>query len=86
MHLHPDIVEYPAEGPKLLYDLIIGKQTLHNIGAVLDFKEKTITSDDILLLTRNINNLQLKSSITRAFKFNASYTQSQKVHVTQPSA
>jgi septin family protein len=24
-----------------LYDLIIGKQTLHDIGAVLDFKEKT---------------------------------------------
>jgi hypothetical protein len=74
-HLRPDIVEYPAGGPKLLYDLIIGKQTLHDIGAVLDFKEKTITIDDILLPMRNINNLQLKSSISRAFKLNANYAQ-----------
>jgi hypothetical protein len=75
VHLHLDIVEYSAGGPKPLYDLIIGKQTLHDIGAVLDFKEKTITIDDILLPMRNINNLQLKSSISRAFKLNSSYAQ-----------
>jgi hypothetical protein len=75
VHLRPDIVEYPVEGPKTLYNLIIGKQTLHDIGAVLDFKEKTITFDDILLPMRNINNLQLKSSILRTFKLNASYAQ-----------
>ncbi len=75
VHLRPDIVEYPTGGPKPLYDLIIGKQTLHDIGAVLDFKEKNITIDDILLPMRNINNLQLKSSILRAFKLNAKYTQ-----------
>jgi hypothetical protein len=50
VHLHPDIVEYPRGGPQPLYDLlIIGKQTLHDIGTVLDFKEKTITIDEILL-------------------------------------
>ncbi len=75
VHLRPDIVEYPTEGPKPLYNLIIGKQTLHDIGVVLDFKEKTITIDDILLPVRNINNLQLKSSILRAFKLNPNYTQ-----------
>jgi hypothetical protein len=75
VHLRPDIVEYTTGGPKPLYNLIIGKQTLHDIGAVLDFKEKTITIDDILLPMRSINNLQLKSSISRAFKLNASYTQ-----------
>ncbi len=75
MHLHSDIVEYVKGGPKPLYNLIIGKQTLHDIGVVLDFKEKTITIDDILLPMRNINNLQLKSSILRAFKLNANYTQ-----------
>ncbi len=58
-----------------MYDLIIGKQTLHDIGAVLDFKEKTITIDDILLPMRNINNLQLKSRILRVVKLNASYAQ-----------
>jgi hypothetical protein len=50
VHLRPDIVEYPKGGPKPLYNLIIGKQTLHDIGAVLDFKERTIAIDDILCL------------------------------------
>jgi hypothetical protein len=75
VHLHPDIVEYPKGGLKSLYDLIIGKQTLHDIGAVLDFKEKTVTIDEILLPMRNINSLQLKSSISRALKLNSSYAQ-----------
>jgi hypothetical protein len=75
VHLRPDIVEHPKGGPKPLYNLIIGKQTLHDIGAVLDFKEKTITIDDILLPMRNINNLQLKPSISRALKLNSSYAQ-----------
>ncbi len=75
VHLHPDTVEYSAGGPKPLYDLIIGKQTLHDIGTVLDFKEKTITIDDILLPMRNISNLQLKSSISAALKLNSSFAQ-----------
>ncbi len=39
--LTPDIVDYEKGAQAHLYDLIIGKQTLHDIGAVLDFKEKT---------------------------------------------
>jgi hypothetical protein len=73
--LCPDIVEYSKGGPPPLYDLIIGKQTWHYIGAVLDFKERTITIDDIFLPMRNINNLQLKPSISRAFKLNSSFAQ-----------
>ncbi len=42
---------------------------------MLDFKEKTITIDNIFLPMRNINDLQLKSSILRAFKLNANYAQ-----------
>jgi hypothetical protein len=61
-----DIVEYNVEANAPLYDLIIGKQTLHNKGVVLDFREKTINIDRILLPMRNIINLQLKPSITRA--------------------
>jgi hypothetical protein len=53
VHLLPGIVEYPKGGPKPLYNLIIGKQTLHDIGAVLGFKKRTITIDDILLPMRN---------------------------------
>jgi hypothetical protein len=47
-----------------------GKQTLHDIGAVLDFKEKTITIDRILLPIRNIVKLQLKPSVTKALQHN----------------
>jgi hypothetical protein len=58
-----------------MYDLIIGKQTLHNLGVVLDFKEKTIQIDKFLLPMRNIANLQLKPSITRALRHNTCLTQ-----------
>ncbi len=75
VHLRPDIVEYPRGGPPLLYNLIIGKKTLHDIGAVLDFKERTIDIDEILLPIRNINNLQLKPSISRVLKLNSSFAQ-----------
>jgi hypothetical protein len=70
VRLTPDIVEYKVGAPSPLYNLIIGKQTLHNIGAVLDFKEKTIPIDSILLPMRNIVNLQLKPSITKALRHN----------------
>jgi hypothetical protein len=69
--LTPDIVEYEVGAQAPLYDLIIGKQTLHNIGAVLNFREKTITIDSILLPIRNILNLQVKPSVTWALKNNA---------------
>jgi hypothetical protein len=51
-----------------MYDLIIGKQTMHNLEVVLDFKKKTIQINEILLAMRNITNLQLKPSITRALR------------------
>ncbi len=36
------IVEYsPGQVP--MYDLIIGKQTMHDLGVKLDFRERTIT-------------------------------------------
>ena len=40
VHPTPDIVEYDTEANAPLYNLIIGKHSLHDIGAVLDFKEK----------------------------------------------
>jgi hypothetical protein len=70
VHLTPDIVEYKVGAPSPLYDLIIGKQTLYDIGAVLNFKEKTITIDSILLPMRNIVNLQLKPSAPKALQHN----------------
>ncbi len=59
-----------------MYNLIICKQTLHDLGVVLDFKEKTIQIDKTLLPMRNIiANLQLKPSITRALRHNTCLTQ-----------
>ncbi len=58
-----------------MYDLIIGKQTMHNPGVKLDFQEKTITIDKILLPMRNIANLQLKPRITRALRENTCFAQ-----------
>ncbi len=43
--LQLDIIEYNAGEQAPMYDLIIGKQTLHDLGVVLDFKEKTIQID-----------------------------------------
>ncbi len=73
--MKPDIVEYAHNGAPPAYDLILGKQTLHNLGVVLDSKGKTITIDGILLPMKNINNLQLKPSISRALKSNTSFSQ-----------
>jgi hypothetical protein len=75
VRLQLDIVEYSPGDQAQMYDLTIGKQTLHNLGVVLDFKEKTIQIDKILLPTRNIVNLQLRPSITRALKQNTCLTQ-----------
>jgi hypothetical protein len=58
-----------------MYDLIIGKQTMHNLGVKLDFQEKTITIDKIPLPMRNILNLQLKPRITRALRDNTCFSQ-----------
>ncbi len=54
VRLQPDIVEYSPGDQAPMYDLIIVKQTMHNLGVKLDFQEKTITIDKILLPMRNI--------------------------------
>ena len=74
VHLVPDIVEYTPGLDRPMYDLIIGKNTMHDLGVILDFKESTIQKDKILL-PRDIANLQLKKSITRALRSNTSHAQ-----------
>jgi hypothetical protein len=75
VRLQPDIIEYSLGDQAPMYDLIIGKQTMHDLGAKLYFKEKTIQIDEILLPMRNITNLQLKPSITRALRQNTCLAQ-----------
>jgi hypothetical protein len=75
VRLQPGIVEYSPGDQAPMYDLIIGKQTMHNLGVKLDFQEKTITIDEILLPMRNITNLQLKPRITRVLRENSCFAQ-----------
>jgi hypothetical protein len=75
IRLQPDIVHYSPGDQAPMYDLIICKQTLHDLGVVLDFQEKTIQIDEILLPMRNNANLQLKPRITRALRENTCFTQ-----------
>jgi hypothetical protein len=73
--LQPDIVEYSPGEQAPIFDLIIGKQTMHGLGVKLDFQEKTTTIDEILLPMRNIVNLQLKPRITRVLRENTCFAQ-----------
>jgi hypothetical protein len=66
----PDVVEYRKDS-KPQYYLILGNETMQELGIVLDFKSKTITIDEITLPMRNINLLQ-GSSTLRALKLNNS--------------
>jgi hypothetical protein len=66
----PDLVEYNKDS-KSQYDLILGNETMKELGIVLDLKSKTITIDEITLPMRNINLLQ-GSSTLRALKLNNS--------------
>ncbi len=75
VRLQPDIVEYSPGDQPAMYDLIIGKQTMHDLAVVLDFQEKTIKIDEILLPMRNIINLKLKPRITRALRENTCFGQ-----------
>ncbi len=86
VHLQPDIVEYIPGDQAPMYDLIIGEQTMHNLGVKLDFQEKTITIDKILLPTRTINNLPLKPRITRALRENICFPKAQLAPAVLPSA
>jgi hypothetical protein len=75
VRLQLNIVEYSPGDQAPMYDPIIGKQTMHNLGVVLVFQEKTIKIDKIFLPMRNIPNLQFKPRITRALRENTCFAQ-----------
>jgi hypothetical protein len=75
VRFQPNIVEYSPGDQVPIYDLIIGKQTMHDLGVKLDFQEKKITIDHIYLPMRNIANLQLKPRITRALRDSTCFAQ-----------
>ena len=75
VHLQPDIVECRPGLDAPMHVLIIGKNTMHKLGAVLDFYESTIQIDEILLPMRDIVGLQHKPSMTRALCANMNCAQ-----------
>jgi hypothetical protein len=56
-HVEPNVVELDKDS-KLQYDLILGTVTMKEFGIILNFRNKIITIDEIILPIRNINNLQ----------------------------
>jgi len=62
--LPPDVIEY--EEVTMSYpgfDLILGSNTLKELGIVLDFRTKEIMLDDISLPMRDINKLKMRATI-----------------------
>jgi hypothetical protein len=64
-----------------MYDLIIGKQTMHDLGVVLDFKESTIQIDEILL---PFPKLRRRLGQSRALKASQFFSQSTPHHDGPP--
>jgi hypothetical protein len=69
-YAEPDVIKYDKDS-KPQYDLILGTRTIKQFGIILNFTDKMITIDEIILPMRNINNLQ-GSSTLRALKLNYS--------------
>ncbi len=86
IRLQLDIVDYSPGKQAPMYDLIIGKQTMHDLGVKLDFQEKTIMIDEILLPTRNIVNLHLKLGLPGHSEKTPVLLKSQLAHAALPSA
>ena len=69
-HVEPGVVEYEKNN-RPQYDLILGTVSMKEFGIILNFRDKMITIDEVILSMRNINNLQ-GSSILRVLKHNHS--------------
>jgi hypothetical protein len=70
VHLQPDIVEYRTTVENPEFDLIIGTETLDELGIILDFKHKIITIDEIELPVTSITDMP--RSKTKALTLNNS--------------
>ncbi len=56
-HVEPDVVEY-YKNNRPQYDLILGIETMKEFGIILNFRDKMITINEIMLPIRNIINPQ----------------------------
>jgi hypothetical protein len=60
------VFEYDQKMSKPVFDLIIGWNSMEKLGIIMDFKTKSITIDEIILLMRSIANLTDKSKVKEA--------------------
>ena len=66
--IQPDIVEYDENHmTEPGFDLILGCNSMNELGIVLDFRTKEITLDEISLPMRDIKNLRSKSAAEKAW-------------------
>jgi len=78
----PDIVEYDGvKVEKPVFDLILGTQTMDELGIILDFKHKMITIDEIVLPMTAIN--QMPASKDKVLKLNNSLAESKEPKSTE---
>ncbi len=61
-HTEPDVVKYDKNN-KPQYDLILGTVSMKEFGIILNFRDKMITIDEIILPMREINKLQGSSML-----------------------
>ena len=69
--LEPDVVEFERKD-KPMFDLIIGAETMKELGIVLDFRTMEITVDEVTLPMRNANQLSTKTKMYQAWRTNNS--------------
>jgi len=58
--VQPDIIEYDNEDEAHAFDLIIGSETMKELGVILDYKDSYITIDEIKLPVRKLKDLQTR--------------------------
>ncbi len=68
--IQPDVVECKDPVDKPEFDLILGSNTMKELGIVLDFQMKEITLDEISLPMRDINKLSTRAQIERSWSLN----------------
>ena len=78
VQLTPDIVEFKPGHGAPMYDLIMGKDTMCDLGVVFDFKESTIQIDKVLLPMRLLMCVALDLSYPMHVSF---YIRGQKLTV-----
>ena len=66
--ISPDIMEYDEEDYDPKFDLIIGTQTMQEMGIILDFSTTTIVIDKIKLPMRKIKDLHKPKILYQMFK------------------